>query len=354
MNKEKSKYEAQQTDNRSGISFKPFVTGSAVNQHEPNYEAKTGFENNFLREGIYFHASVFTGIGGFDLAAEWMGWENVFQVEIDKYCNKLLKQNFPKTKQYGDIKTFDAKSYKRKIDILTGGFPCQPFSIAGERNGASDNRFLWKEMLRVIKEVEPKFVVGENVPGIITMELANILASLEDAGYKTESFVIPACSTTAPHKRERVWILAYSDRFGCYNEQDEFDKISQDEIRQLQIEKQKRFTEQCGVGESGISKISADTSGVGQQRGLQKKKRGLQRKSGRLDREFAYIPDWRNFPVAPALCGKSDGVSYRVDRIKALGNAIVPQVAFNIFCLLEAWEKIIFKTINSRKLLDET
>ena len=205
------------------------------------------------------HGSLFSGIGGFDLAAQWMGWENVFQVEWDSYCQKVLAKNFPNTKRYGDIKEFDGSEYRGLIDIITGGFPCQPFSVAGKQQGKDDSRHLWPEMLRVIREIQPTWVVGENVPGIITMELANILASLEDAGYKTESFVIPACSTTAPHKRERVWILAYSDRFGCYNEQEEFDKISQDEIRQLQIEKQKRFTEQCGVGKSGISKISADT-----------------------------------------------------------------------------------------------
>lgn len=329
---------------------KAHVTGSADNLQKAHYEDETGFENNFFREGIFSHASLFSGIGGFDLAAQWMGWENVFQVEIDKYCNELLKQNFPNTKQYGDIKTFDGREYRGKIDILTGGFPCQPFSIAGKRNGASDNRYLWNEMLRVITEVKPKFVIGENVPGIVSMELANILASLEGAGYKAKPFIIPACGTAAPHKRERLWILAYADCFGCYDEQKEFDKISQDEIRELQIEKQKRFTEQCGAGKSGIGEISADTSKKRLQGGQYEKKGKSQRKFGRFNREFTYIPDWRNFPSAPALCGKSDGVSNRVDRIKGLGNAIVPQVAFNLFCLLEAWEKIIFKTINNTKV----
>lgn len=113
------------------------------------------------------HASLFTGIGGFDLAAEWCGWENVFQVENDPYCKELLKQNFPKTKKYGDIKKFKGKEYRRTIDVLSGGWPCQPFSVAGKRKGKEDDRYLWPEMLRVIQNVQPRWVVGENVSGII-------------------------------------------------------------------------------------------------------------------------------------------------------------------------------------------
>lgn len=115
------------------------------------------------------HASLFSGIGGFDLAAREVGWNNVFQCEIDPFCQSVLKYYFPKTVLYEDIKRTDFTSWKGKIDVLTGGFPCQPFSVAGQRKGADDNRYLWPEMLRVIRETRPLWVIGENVAGITNM-----------------------------------------------------------------------------------------------------------------------------------------------------------------------------------------
>src|ERR1043165_5795152 len=142
------------------------------------------------------HASLFSGIGGFDLAAQWMGWENVFQVEKDAFCHKVLEKNFPHTKRYGDIKEFDGTTYRGTIDILTGGFPCQPFSIAGKRLGTDDPRHLWPQMLRVIHEVRPTYVVGENVFGIINwsngMVFEMVCADLEAKGYEVTSFILPA------------------------------------------------------------------------------------------------------------------------------------------------------------------
>jgi DNA (cytosine-5)-methyltransferase 1 len=108
------------------------------------------------------HASLFSGIGGFDLAAREVGWNNVFQCEIDPFCQSVLKYYFPKTVLYEDIKRTDSTSWKGKIDVLTGGFPCQPFSVAGQRKGADDDRYLWPEMLRVIRETRPLWVIGEN------------------------------------------------------------------------------------------------------------------------------------------------------------------------------------------------
>ena len=115
------------------------------------------------------HASLFSGIGGFDLAAREVGWNNVFQCEIDPFCQSVLKYYFPKTVLYEDIKRTDFTSWKGKIDVLTGGFPCQPFSVAGQRKGADDDRYLWPEMLRVIRETRPLWVIGENVAGITNM-----------------------------------------------------------------------------------------------------------------------------------------------------------------------------------------
>ena len=161
------------------------------------------------------HASLFTGIGGFDLAAEWTGIENVFQVENDKFCQKVLEKNFPNVKRYLDIKDFDGTEYKNRIDIISGGFPCQPFSQAGKRKGNKDERALFPEMLRIIREVKPKWIVGENVSGILSIHdgeyFEEILTSLENEGYKVQSFIIPASAVNAPHRRDRVWIIANSN-----------------------------------------------------------------------------------------------------------------------------------------------
>ena len=158
------------------------------------------------------HGSLFSGIGGFDLASEWMGWENVFQVEIDDYCQKVLAKNFLNVKRYGDIKEF--KGQPGSVDILTGGFPCQSFSHAGKRKGKSDDRWLWPEYLRIIREIKPAYVVGENVAGLISMEdgktLEGIFTDLEGEGYEIESFIIPAFSVGAIHRRDRIWIIGYA------------------------------------------------------------------------------------------------------------------------------------------------
>lgn len=128
------------------------------------------------------HASLFTGIGGFDLAAEWCGWENSFQCEIDPFCQKVLAKNFPHATRYTDIKQFDARPYAGRVDVLSGGFPCQPFSLAGQRKGNQDDRALWPQMLRVIDEVRPRWIVGENVAGLASLGLDSVLFDLEASG----------------------------------------------------------------------------------------------------------------------------------------------------------------------------
>jgi DNA (cytosine-5)-methyltransferase 1 len=146
------------------------------------------------------HLDLFSGIGGFALAARWMGWETVQFVEIDEFCQKVLKKNFPNVPIFGDITQFDGTKYKGTIDILTGGFPCQTFSIAGK--GEADLT-LWKEMFRIIGEVEPPFVLAENVPGIISaksgMAFKIVCADLEDKGYQIQVLNIPACAVNAPY-----------------------------------------------------------------------------------------------------------------------------------------------------------
>ena len=159
------------------------------------------------------HASLFSGIGGFDLAAEWAGWTNAFNCEIDPFCRKVLKYHFPNAEQYEDIRATDFTVWKDRIDVLTGGFPCQPFSLAGKRQGTEDDRYLWPAMLDVIRTVRPRWVVGENVYGIVNwsegLVFEQVCADLEAAGYEVQPYIIPACGVGAPHRRDRCWFVAH-------------------------------------------------------------------------------------------------------------------------------------------------
>lgn len=183
------------------------------------------------------HASLFSGIGGAEVAASMMGWQNLFHCEIQEFPRKVLQYWFPNSESYEDITKTDFHQWQGKVDVLTGGFPCQPFSLAGRRKGADDNRYLWPQMLRAIRQIHPTWVVGENVNGIKTMvescqvtqmgrsdylfeenhlyreesrfTLDKICADLEAEGYSVQPLVIPACAIGAPHRRDRVWIIAH-------------------------------------------------------------------------------------------------------------------------------------------------
>jgi len=157
--------------------------------------------------------SLFAGIGGFDLGLERAGMEVVWQVEFDPYCNKVLAKHWPSVKRYGDIYEVNTEELE-KVDVICGGFPCQPFSHAGKRRGKSDNRYLWPEMFRIIKDLKPTWVIGENVAGIVNMALDTVLLDLEAAGYEVWTFIIPAAAVGAPHQRKRVWIIAYRNPTG--------------------------------------------------------------------------------------------------------------------------------------------
>ena len=164
------------------------------------------------------HGSLFSGIGGFDLAAQWMGWTNVFHCEWEDFPRKVLKHHFPKSISYGDIKETDFTIHRGQIDILTGGFPCQPYSVAGKREGKNDDRHLWPEMLRAIREIKPRYVVGENVRGLLSwnggLVFDEVQADLEDEGFEVIPFILPAASVNAPHKRDRVWFVAHANNEG--------------------------------------------------------------------------------------------------------------------------------------------
>ena len=161
------------------------------------------------------HGSLFSGIGGFDLAAEWMGWENVFHCEIDEFPRKILNYYWPNSISYHDIKTTDFSVHRGQIDILTGGFPCQPYSSAGKRLGKEDDRHLWPYMLEAIRSIQPRWVVGENVRGLVNwsdgLVFEEVQVDLEAEGYEVQAFILPAAGIGAPHRRDRVWFVAYAN-----------------------------------------------------------------------------------------------------------------------------------------------
>ena len=190
------------------------------------------------------HGSLFSGIGGFDYASSLMGWENVFHCELNPFCRQVLKYHYPNSVSYEDITKTDFSIYRGRIDIITGGFPCQPYSLAGKRLGKDDERHLWPEMLRVIREVSPKWIVGENVFGIVNwsggLVFEEVQADLEREGYEVQSYILPAAGVDAPHKRDRVWFVGYAKHNGRASskvgghEQESSLKTGKNEVRELE------------------------------------------------------------------------------------------------------------------------
>lgn len=206
------------------------------------------------------HLSLFSGIGGLDLAAEWAGITTIGQCEWAEYPTKVLEKHWPDVPRWKDIRTLTGESFyertgRRTVDIISGGFPCQPFSTAGKRRGKEDDRYLWPEMVRVIKDLRPTWIVGENVAGIVRMALPDILSELEACGYRTRTFLVPACAVRARHRRYRVAIAAHSDSGGQIDRQNEIESAKRGEPAQ-------RKPEQCceNVG----NPYSTITNGEGQ------------------------------------------------------------------------------------------
>lgn len=305
------------------------------------------------REGLR-HGSLFSGIGGFDLASSWMGWRNVFHCENDKFCRRILKYYWPEAKGYGDIKKFDATCYRGLIDVLTGGFPCQPFSAAGRRKGTGDDRFLWPEMCRVIMEIQPDWVVGENVLGLLNwrrgMAFEGVQADLEAAGYKVWPYILPAAGVGAPHLRYRVWFVAHTRReFGNWREGSKNDSFNN-------REGSGRQQTANVIGRLRPEEPVADANG--EQRFQRRMHPPESEEAARLtSTRNAWDPwnPWENFPTQPAICGRDDGVSARLDRITfsewrrrsiaGYGNAIVPQVALRIFRTIEETDRHFLKKV---------
>ncbi len=364
------------------------------------------------------HASLFSGIGGFDLAATWVGWENVFTCEKHPFCNRILKYHWPETHHHEDIYQFNAAPYRGGIDIISGGFPCQPFSYAGRRKGKTDDRYLWPETRRIITEVRPEWVVLENVAGLFTilepeslsqMEIktielfckdgeqaanstivrlqrrviGSIISEIGTAGYSLPRLedgtpvvlCIPACAINAPHRRDRVWFVAHADFHTDRQDgggpgnpgtdrkttQKRQEKTGIDHRRPDQI----HFSEwsdpnSYGNGQHFGNSENAVNAGEGRQHAQHDPNqahrfaadaygKGLEGAAGKGDQGgngdqpawFHEVPGWDEWPAQSPVCSRNDGVprtmdgitfsKWRTESIKAFGNAIVPQIALELF-----------------------
>lgn len=334
------------------------------------------------------HLGLFEGIGGFSLAARWAGWKTTGLVEINPFCQQVLKYHFPEAQGFGDIKKFTYAVFKsilrnrgirdRRVDIITGGFPCQPYSLAGKRKGADDPRHLWPNMLETIRQFKPTWVVGENVRGITNwnggLVFEQVQTDLEAIGYEVQAFILPACAVDAPHRRDRVWFVAYRSDSGVKGVRPKREDsvhghwatpnpvptqrerkirgmeskfvtgcefaIAYTKCEGLERRNRSRKSVRPESGDSA-SDIAVGVGNIRCERGLYQIRRiqteqYISTCNARDDR-----PNWDNFPTQSPLCGRNDGISTRLagitfsrhrrESIQAYGNAIVPQIAYQIF-----------------------
>ena len=348
------------------------------------------------------HISLFTGIGGIDLASEWAGFNTILQVENDPYCLKVLEKHWPNVERCTDIRSLNGRKYRGTIDLVSGGFPCQPYSGAGKRKAFSDDRDLWPEMFRIVQEVRPTWVLGENVANFINLGLDRTLSNLESENYEVQCFNIPAVAIGAWHKRARVFIVAYSEsnKEECTLRATESidatgdsrlestgcgDRLEKGRTGQAMADSaserlQGKFRSQSkGDGKrlANSSKAMADSDNSGNRppeyeadRNRKKDDQGRQRqpqpKSSRSSEVMAdsfgnrgsrrtsnrenashvrqspedkgYYPGrMETWDTEPNVGRVAHGVRNRVHRLRALGNAVVPQ---QVFPILEAIAKI--------------
>ena len=342
------------------------------------------------------HASLFSGIGGFDLAAEWMGWENVFHCDINPFGKKVLEYYYPKSISYGDITKTDFSIHRGDIDILTGGFPCQPYSLAGKRKGKEDERHLWPQMLRAIREIQPRWIIGENVYGLVNWDgglvFHEVQSDLEAEGYEVFSYVLPACSINAPHRRDRIWFVAYAEssrgsrggnsgdsgesvcekeRFGLWNQFDNdgengttphsncfgcggrHKQSESDNSKERKIHKNEQQyrngvwskTEGCNTSVTYSCESELQGSEFNRSTTEERKIKSEGRQTCGSIRS-----KWENFPTVSPICDGDDGISDRLDSITfskwrkqsimAGGNAVVPQLIYVLFKTISKFEQL--------------
>ena len=296
---------------------------------------------------------LFSGIGGFSYAAERLvgGFKTVAFCEIDPYCQKILKKHWPDVPIHNDIRRLadEADGYRGLVDVVCGGYPCQPFSLASSnRKGQEDDRHLWPEMLRIIKATRPRFVIGENVAGHITLGLDTVLSDLAQQDYTARAFVIPACAKDAKHRRDRVFVVAHSNSIrqsnAPVNESQRSGELvahtasikcntrpeKQTSLREVQSNRGER-NHSCRSSKAHTSNATNTNSKCVKRVW---KKQNHERSSGLCSGKT----QWREnrWEPEPRILRVAYGIPNRVDRIRSLGNSIVPQVAAEIFTAIRA------------------
>ena len=277
---------------------------------------------------------LFSGIGGFSLGLERAGFETIAFCEIESFCQKVLQNHWPDVPVAQDIRQlryengelYDAERliYQGRINLICGGFPCQPFSVAGRKRGTEDHRDLWPEMFRIIQQAQPDWIIGENVANFTNLAFTRTKTDLESEGYTVQPFIIPACAVGAPHRRDRVWIVAYrnsstTQQTGCG------EGTGREETATLQTPQQGRTRQ--AVFNNGCTSVPGINDANTNQKGLE---RCIKRTANRLQpTDYVFTPFWNGHYYElpqPIICRGDDGFSSRVDRLKSLGNSVVPQI----------------------------
>lgn len=315
---------------------------------------------------------LFAGIGGISLAAQWAGIETAAFCEIEPYCQKVLRRHWPTVPIYEDVRELTSErlqqdgviNHERTIDIISGGYPCQPFSIAGNRRGARDDRHLWPEMFRLVQELRPTWVIGENVAGHVSLGLDAVLSDLEGEGYTCRAIILPAAAVGAPHRRERVFIVAHAGSSGRYSGRNHWERRQICNDREWLPSKSNETGSKriCGSSEVGndVCKSLANSyltglerrtetrnpksEGTGRKKHFERCNKLQRRGSGttepRLGGTFDGVSSWLDEYRWPAAFGQPQyeweaprltrGGKHRKERLRALGNAVVPQQIYPI------------------------